>query len=521
MRSAPSTTARVRLPATVSVGMSRRLLTTRIAQASAPTPTAAYERRAARRSRSGRTSCRPPRPGRRRRRPSPRPGRGSRRAWSRRCRTTRPAPTPAPTATSHHAVEAASTSPATPATPKARNAARFTAPGRGGAGADQPHRADPVGVGAADAVGVVVGVVDRDLERQAHDQREQRLPPDRVVDVRRDAGAGERPARPPRAGSAAVRRPATDRGSPRGAIQAGARSGTSVRRRGFARDDGRGRGRADRPGSAASDDEPLVVETSGLDRDAEAGGAVPAGGARVGRRDRAPAGRRGPLAARAARRRTSPARRSSAARWWPGEPPVLLEEHASLAAAVEAGRPAYASLVPTQLHRMLDSPEDVAALRSLRTVLLGGGPIDPALRGAGGRGGGDGGGDVRLGGDRRRLRLRRRRARRGRAGHRDGRAAADLGADALRRVRRRPGADRAGAGRRLVPHRGRRPDRRGRPAAGARPARRHRGQRRRQRAGTGGGGAGCARTRRSAGRGARRPRRGVGHRGWSRSWSAT
>ncbi len=59
---------------------------------------------------------------------------------------------------------------------------------------------------------------------------------------------------------------------------------------------------------------------------------------------------------------------------------MLLDDHASLAAAVESGRPAYASLVPTQLRRMLDSEEDVGALRSLRTVLLGGGPIDPALR---------------------------------------------------------------------------------------------------------------------------------------------
>ena len=63
-----------------------------------------------------------------------------------------------------------------------------------------------------------------------------------------------------------------------------------------------------------------------------------------------------------------------------GEPPVLLEDHPSLAAAVDAGGPAYASLVPTQLHRLLDSAEDVDALRSLRTVLVGGGPIDPALR---------------------------------------------------------------------------------------------------------------------------------------------
>ncbi len=63
-----------------------------------------------------------------------------------------------------------------------------------------------------------------------------------------------------------------------------------------------------------------------------------------------------------------------------GEPPVLLGEHPSLAAAVEAGAPAYASLVPTQLHRLLDDAADVAALCRLRTVLLGGGPIDPGLR---------------------------------------------------------------------------------------------------------------------------------------------
>jgi O-succinylbenzoic acid--CoA ligase len=63
-----------------------------------------------------------------------------------------------------------------------------------------------------------------------------------------------------------------------------------------------------------------------------------------------------------------------------GEPPLLLEDHPSLAAAVEAGGPAYASLVPTQLHRMLDDPADLAALRTLRTVLLGGGPMDPRLR---------------------------------------------------------------------------------------------------------------------------------------------
>jgi len=40
----------------------------------------------------------------------------------------------------------------------------------------------------------------------------------------------------------------------------------------------------------------------------------------------------------------------------------------------------FVSLVPTQLHRMLETPDDLAALRRAHTVLLGGGPIDPALR---------------------------------------------------------------------------------------------------------------------------------------------
>ncbi|MEP9362401.1 AMP-binding protein [Nocardioides sp. CN2-186] len=59
-----------------------------------------------------------------------------------------------------------------------------------------------------------------------------------------------------------------------------------------------------------------------------------------------------------------------------GHEPVVLEDHASFA---EAARDAdYVSLVPTQLHRLLDTDAD--ALRGFRTVLLGGGPIDPALR---------------------------------------------------------------------------------------------------------------------------------------------
>jgi O-succinylbenzoic acid--CoA ligase len=66
-----------------------------------------------------------------------------------------------------------------------------------------------------------------------------------------------------------------------------------------------------------------------------------------------------------------------------GHAPVLVEEHPSFVAAVEAlgGHPTpFVSLVPTQLHRMLDDPGEVAALRAFHTVLLGGGPADPALR---------------------------------------------------------------------------------------------------------------------------------------------
>ena len=70
-----------------------------------------------------------------------------------------------------------------------------------------------------------------------------------------------------------------------------------------------------------------------------------------------------------------------------GHEPVLLEEHPSLAAATQAlvstsstDDRLFTSLVPTQLHRMLDDPADLAALRTFHTVLLGGGPIDATLR---------------------------------------------------------------------------------------------------------------------------------------------
>jgi o-succinylbenzoate---CoA ligase len=131
--------------------------------------------------------------------------------------------------------------------------------------------------------------------------------------------------------------------------------------------------------AAGTDDEPLVVETSGS----------------TGAPKRVVLSRRAVRASVAATAR----RLGGEGRWLlalpasyvagaqvvcrsvaAGKPPVVLDEHESLVAAVESGRPAYASLVPTQLHRMLADDADVAALRTLRTVLLGGGPIDPALR---------------------------------------------------------------------------------------------------------------------------------------------
>jgi O-succinylbenzoic acid--CoA ligase len=62
-----------------------------------------------------------------------------------------------------------------------------------------------------------------------------------------------------------------------------------------------------------------------------------------------------------------------------GAPPVVLAEHASFAdAAREVGPGGFVSLVPTQLHRLLDT--DAPVLADFHTVLLGGGPIDPSLR---------------------------------------------------------------------------------------------------------------------------------------------
>ena len=64
-----------------------------------------------------------------------------------------------------------------------------------------------------------------------------------------------------------------------------------------------------------------------------------------------------------------------------GHRPVLADDHASLAEAVAAaGRSPYVSLVATQLVRALDSPADTAALAGCAAVLVGGGPVDRALR---------------------------------------------------------------------------------------------------------------------------------------------
>ncbi|MEV5003400.1 AMP-binding protein [Nocardioides sp. LML1-1-1.1] len=58
-----------------------------------------------------------------------------------------------------------------------------------------------------------------------------------------------------------------------------------------------------------------------------------------------------------------------------GHEPALLERD-----GWPAGEGWFTSLVPTQLTRLLDSAEDVAALRRAHTVLLGGGPVGARLR---------------------------------------------------------------------------------------------------------------------------------------------
>ena len=73
----------------------------------------------------------------------------------------------------------------------------------------------------------------------------------------------------------------------------------------------------------------------------------------------------------------------------------------------------FTSLVPTQLQRLLDAPsaETLAVLRRFNGVLLGGGPVPPALLDGGPRRRRPCGDHLRLRRDLRRLRVRRRSAR--------------------------------------------------------------------------------------------------------------
>ncbi|MEU0316798.1 AMP-binding protein [Nocardioides sp. NPDC006273] len=66
-----------------------------------------------------------------------------------------------------------------------------------------------------------------------------------------------------------------------------------------------------------------------------------------------------------------------------GHEPVIAAAHGSFAdaAAAMAAGPSFVSMVPTQLHRILESGgDDLAALAGFHTLLLGGGPIDTSLR---------------------------------------------------------------------------------------------------------------------------------------------
>jgi o-succinylbenzoate---CoA ligase len=66
-----------------------------------------------------------------------------------------------------------------------------------------------------------------------------------------------------------------------------------------------------------------------------------------------------------------------------GFEPVVAAAYGSFAEAAAAMKPGprFVSLVPTQLHRIVESGgDDLAALAGFHTLLLGGGPIDPSLR---------------------------------------------------------------------------------------------------------------------------------------------
>ena len=254
--------------------------------------------------------------------------------------------------------------------------------GRCGARPDQPQRTDPVGVGAADAVGVVVGVVDRHLEREGDDEREQRLPPHDGVDVRRDAGAGEhggdgcgegarsRAGEPlcgschngrfkqpwPEGGHLGLGSPRTRVGRVNPPAARARSSGCATGWRPTTPSRGSSRPRARR--AARSGSCCRARPCSPRSRPAPGGSA-----GRVAGCSRC-------------RRRTSRACRSSAARWSPVTSRCCSTStrRSRRRPRRSARAPRFVSLVPTQLHRLLETDAD--ALRSFHTVLLGGGPID-------------------------------------------------------------------------------------------------------------------------------------------------
>jgi o-succinylbenzoate---CoA ligase len=121
--------------------------------------------------------------------------------------------------------------------------------------------------------------------------------------------------------------------------------------------------------AAAAEPEPLVVETSGS----------------TGAPKRVLLSRRAILASVSATER----RLGGSGRWALALPPTYVAGLQVLCRSLVAGHEPvldgwagadFTSLVPTQLHRLLDDPESVSALRELHTILLGGGPIDTELR---------------------------------------------------------------------------------------------------------------------------------------------
>ena len=181
-------TASVRLPATVSVGMSRRLLTTRIAVVSGTDRDRRRRRTAAPAGRpAGTRSRRPPR-ARRRRTRTPRRARDSRTATARRCRRAPRRPRAAPRTSSTGPPTTVSHSPTMPgqrdrrARSRPRAGARVTRPAAATRSGPGPVRR----VGALAEVGQVVGEVRGDLEQQRDGEAaERRVEPERRTDRER------------------------------------------------------------------------------------------------------------------------------------------------------------------------------------------------------------------------------------------------------------------------------------------------------------------------------------------------